>query len=955
MTKALLHELEMAFKPNHGGDPSSMMPEPESAMTDNDWARVFGADLVRQTQRIVTDSLGRVMRNRAYFRTNDLRRSALTMARKELPPTLLQDERYNQMIDGIIAQLPLVEVGTTGSLTTHEMVDMERRMLVLAGSVSGRHKLPERVVARAIADKKGISEEQVAAVQAACRSDRDVTVIEGTAGAGKSYTMQAIKNAYEAMGYNVMGTALGWNAAKVLEAETGMVSDDPHTQKCVALAGLVKRMDIARAHNMDFFTGPTLLIVDEAGMVGTRHMCKLLDEAQRSAHPVKVVLTGDSLQVNPVDAGNTLEAIVAHHGTTRIDTIRRQKRASHRLAVRRFMNKMAGQGLYLYQQQEALRWCKDQEALFNRVVADFLSYKVAHPDKKALILALSNHEVAELNKRIRQVYRRLGFIDSREIKVKVTDSRETWEAPFSIGDEVVIRGNDVKLPTYTIDPNVSTTQPDRWQIHGQGVFNRNAGTIVGIAPAEHPAGSYNITVDIRGTTPFRVMLNTERFRDTERAAMPITHNFATTIYASQGQTVNQVFLIDSARMEFRLAYVGMSRHTDGVEIYLNESELAQRLASQLGSQRRAFKRSEMLHAVAMGWSKDSQNPTVIMYEQQCRLGGGKPIPLEERARIHQASADDPVLDFIDELDQPLPQIDLKKLLELPEHPGDAALAVDGVVASSTTHDTPAPTANDKGWRRWVADHLGLAKPTEPVSAPRARDVIDPFAAAGQTAHVTPGWKAAARNLANSAWNGILGQRPPVPMQPPAARVGQISADGAIDFASVPSTRGAQGGPSNDWIKAYRGTCWDTGRHAEPRILARDPRGVVQARYRLDGTCVVGDGYPPLWLNRDHDPKTPIYIVTGPKEWFWMTEHQQQRHLDSPGRRPHVIWAAKDMDWSAVAPFMKGRTVKVIRSRIDPEQARWAQHVQQKLHNQWGVESVVAPPLPTPDRRPRRRP
>jgi len=41
-------------------------------------------------------------------------------------------------------------------------------------------------------------------------------------------------------------------------------------------------------------------------------------------------------------------------------------------------------------------------------------------------------------------------------------------------------------------------------------------------------------------------------------------------------------MMDSPRIEFRLAYVGMSRHTDSVDIYLDETELHQRMDKMLG-------------------------------------------------------------------------------------------------------------------------------------------------------------------------------------------------------------------------------------------------------------------------------------------------------------------------------------------------------------------------------------
>ena len=175
-------------------------------------------------------------------------------------------------------------------------------------------------------------------------------------------------------------------------------------------------------------------------MVGTRMMAKLLQHTQASSHPVKVVLTGDSLQVNPVDAGNALQAIVEFHGTTRIDTIRRQKHESHRKAVARFSKRHGGQALNTFLQQEAIHWGRDRDAMLNMVVRDFVSYCFAFPENSALVLALANDDVIDINNRIRNIYKKLGFVEAREVKAEVTDGRRKWESAFSVGDEVVLRG-----------------------------------------------------------------------------------------------------------------------------------------------------------------------------------------------------------------------------------------------------------------------------------------------------------------------------------------------------------------------------------------------------------------------------------------------------------------------------------------------------------------------------------
>jgi ATP-dependent exoDNAse (exonuclease V) alpha subunit len=556
---------------------------------------IFKKDIIQQINRMINDTLRNITRNRSYFREEDIVRGVYKIAQKEFENKLdiLENPRLRNVIEELIKDFNLINIGFSQYKTTKEVFDIEKEIIELSGALTPAHRLPADVVDRAIKAKVGISEEQIAAVYAATMTGNRVTVIEGTAGAGKSFTMKAIKDAYVEMGYEVMGTALGWNAAKVLESSAGLGD-------CMALEGLVRKMLAARDSGTSFFRRKTLLIVDEAGMVGSRHMKHILEETARSKFPVKIVLTGDSLQVNPVDAGNALAAIIAFHGTVRIDTIRRQSQESQRVAVKQLSQRQSGKAMHTYLNQELIHWAKNKESLFNLVVRDFVSYKNAYPNKKSLILALENKDVVALNSRIRKAYKKAGFIDSYEVTATVTDGRETWDSQFSIGDEVVLRANSKDLVVYKIEEDKSWKNQDQWKVDRYGAFNRNSGTIVGIKRSKEVPGSFDFMVDMGGDTPGRVIINSSTFKHTERKGMPMVHNFATTIYASQGQTVDKVFFIDSPMMEFRLAYVGMSRHREGLEIYLDETELHHRMDKMIGRASKFVKRQDVQQTTHWG-------------------------------------------------------------------------------------------------------------------------------------------------------------------------------------------------------------------------------------------------------------------------------------------------------------------------------------------------------------------
>lgn len=869
-------------------------------------------------------------------------------------------------IDALIHKLKLTQ-------KNHEMILKENDYYAIKAVIDSKRNL----------NAPGISDEQETAVLAACRSNRRVTVIEGTAGAGKSYTMEAVKDAYTICGYQVIGTALSWNAAKVLESSAKL-------DNSVATEGLVQQMLEARASGTEYFRQPTLLIADEAGMLGTRHMFILLEESKNAKVPVKVVLTGDSLQLSPVDAGNALQAIVEFYGTVRINTIRRQVQESHRQAVYSFSERFAGQGLYTYLHQESITWCKNNASQVDLVVRDYLSYRYAFPGKQALVLAYSNNEVREINERIRQAYKKAGLIEGREIKVKVTDGQKTWENAFSVGDEVVMRSNDKNLVVYDIDPEKPLNDESTWNKTRIGAFNRNAGVIRGIFRSSKYPGSYDVVIDLHGERPGRVVLNTQRFKHPSKHAFPVTHNFATTIYASQGQTVHQVFLVDSPRMDFRLSYVAMSRHKEGVQVYINETELHQRLDSKITEKKLPleiaqdkqdgvevgelplklgqYNRSEMLQAVGRAWSKNSMNLTAMMFERDRRLGAlnqnqkkKEPKP-EELARLSARFSDESkIIDFIPETNQRYPLIDMKKLLSLPDPVSAHELIGPSQVFKSNQENTgkemvlekPNRTRLDisipghknqtnqnngeglfskvKGW--WngfgVQEDLGL-KVTEEAYIP------SPFEEEEEE-------KKKEESTLKKFIKLAVKSKVEMPFLPLEKNQGFVDRQNNLfSFENVAQTPGVSD-PSPEFLTSLKDRIWSVGKWEEPRILARDGSGQIVARYRLDGRCVVGEGFPPMMLNRYGKPDTPIMIVPGPKEWFVTQDFMQKKHKDNPEKIPHMIWAAKDADWGFISKALSQVSTPVIiaRSKTDEHQLGWALSLQKKLE-EYQIKTRIVP-------------
>ena len=125
------------------------------------------------------------------------------------------------------------------------------------------HTLAERRMSEATVVGRPLSAEQLRAL-AHVLGDSALAVIEGRAGAGKSYMLGAARECWDKAGARVIGAALSGKAAEGLELGSGIKSQTLHSLLS-AIEGGRLRLDKR-----------TVLVIDEAGMVGTAQLQRLL-------------------------------------------------------------------------------------------------------------------------------------------------------------------------------------------------------------------------------------------------------------------------------------------------------------------------------------------------------------------------------------------------------------------------------------------------------------------------------------------------------------------------------------------------------------------------------------------------------------------------------------------------------------------------------------------------------
>lgn len=469
--------------------------------------------------------------------------------------------------------------------TTREMLILERQMLHLANRKDGKHVLDVVDLPRTL------DAEQRAAAIAATSDINAVSVIEGTAGAGKTFTMDAISRAYEANGYVVTGLAANWDAALNLQ-DAAKLADGR------AITGWVNAVRKGKT----ILNEKSLIVVDESGMVGSRDMKNVLALAKKAG--AKVILLGDTLQQKPIAAGDPLRLIAQQNGSSRLNIIRRQRDEKDRAAVFNFFAGQADEGLAPYLARGDVKIAEGPEDTSTQLIAAWFETRREHPTQTQRIYAVDRPSVARLNAIAHDTLRDAGLL-GESIKVKNLECTKAEDlVEFSVGDEVVFRvTNDA-----------------------EGVKNKNLGVIEAI---ERGRGDLGDTLYVR-TKKGLVGVNTAdqawdyKENGKKMGGIGLQHAYAFTTRSSQGDTVDRVFVKDSTALARDSAGVAMSRHRETCQVFVDrqaryESKMRQTPADQWEPISK-FTDEECIGRMTKGWSSEREKCSTLDFDDWRQAG-----------------------------------------------------------------------------------------------------------------------------------------------------------------------------------------------------------------------------------------------------------------------------------------------------------------------------------------------
>ena len=447
-------------------------------------------------------------------------------ALEELVEGVLEDRRVLSVVDGAerLADRQVLRRadGTITTATaverrwsTTEMLAIEQRLLERAerGQGNGIAVVADEIVEAACAGGL-LSAEQQTMVRHLTTSGNAVDVVVGRAGTGKTYALSAAAQAWRAAGLRPVGVAIAARAAAEMEASAGLPSTT------------IEQFLIDCDQTSSALTRANVVVVDEAGMVDTRRLGRLLAHVESAG--AKAVLVGDHHQLPSVEAGGAFAALVRRLDAVELTENRRQVEAWERATLDQLRVGRGGRSglvevVERYDSAGRLHVGNTPREVRAAMVADW--HEASQRGEDAIMLALRRRDVDELNARARALLVANGAVDPEGVSV--------GGLPFAAGDRIVCLHNDRRI----------------------GVHNAMFGTI-----------------ELSTDDGFRVRVDGAEHRVhvplTYAADGHLSHAYATTVHKAQGATYERALLLGDDRLYRQAGYTGLSRGKQRNDIYL---------------------------------------------------------------------------------------------------------------------------------------------------------------------------------------------------------------------------------------------------------------------------------------------------------------------------------------------------------------------------------------------------
>lgn len=419
----------------------------------------------------------------------------------------------------------------TQRFTTREMLEIERQTIQHAVT---RQTDVAHVVSceKALIKYPSLSDEQVIGLRYVTENPGAVKAVRGLAGTGKSYLLRAAKESWGESKFNVTGVALAGKAAQSLEEGSGIKSQTLHSLLNEITAG--KRTLSSR----------DILVIDEAGMIGSRQMHDVLSYIHTAG--AKAVLVGDPQQLQPIDAGGIFRSLSDKLGCASLTEIRRQELESDRLMIHDLISGKSEDVINSLIDREMLEVVPTAN-VYEVIVDQWANELSKGGMQQSLILAGTKADVYKINMLARE-----RMVQQHQPHSEVIVSTEYGDRTMAVGERIMFTRNSSSLGI----KNGQTGNLTKWYLDQHG----------------------NMILDIHTDAGKTVALNLTQYQHFD-------YGYALSVHKAQGQTVDKVYVLVSDVMTDReWLYVATSRHRKQLKVFVPQ-EQAEDLASLVNRSR----------------------------------------------------------------------------------------------------------------------------------------------------------------------------------------------------------------------------------------------------------------------------------------------------------------------------------------------------------------------------------
>lgn len=432
--------------------------------------------------------------------------------------------QYNAAMKAVLACPELVTHSNDErgiQFTSNAIVSIEKSLTERAERMAGATvKAVTAAEQQAIIDAKPFNQDQREAFKLLC-SEKQLAVVNGAAGTGKSFVLAAMREAYEKEGYRVLGAILQGKTAEDLQNDSGIQS------------GTIAKMLLDLQKGKLKLDAKTVLVVDEAGMVGSRDLEKLM--AYTEAAGARLRLVGDAKQLAAVEYGNAFVEVSQRAEVASLSEIMRQKTEWQREASAKFAVHNID-GLQDYADRGHVHLEDTTKDAQLALVRDWSIHRVMQPEQSRIVLTHTNASRIELNDMMRAELQKQGHLKN---SIDVTTSRGT--VAMAVGEKVMFTKADRDL----------------------GVKNGTTGSVSKIS-AE---GTVTVTLENGRTTEFSARQDADK-------GTHIDYGYAVTVHKSQGMTIDKSFVLADKSMTKENLGVAMTRHRHEANIYASAEQFA---------------------------------------------------------------------------------------------------------------------------------------------------------------------------------------------------------------------------------------------------------------------------------------------------------------------------------------------------------------------------------------------